>query len=108
MPQKFLWPPIERIIHILGLAMALDILRNRWEECVLSFYGLSLEALFAIMNSIACILHDIFPKQLRSKRRGSDGYTGLVKVWRVGGVPLSPRGLRATPHEGSFCVTERN
>ena len=52
--------PIARITPIWEVFMAPGICKNRLETCVFPVYGPSLEALFAIMRSTACILDDIF------------------------------------------------
>ena len=43
-----------------GAAFGTWNLQNRLEKYVFSVYGPALEASFAVMYSIACILHDIF------------------------------------------------
>ena len=59
--QKELLRPSNRTDYThFGALNATWKLQNRWDKCVFLVYGPSLEALFAIICSTACILHDIF------------------------------------------------
>ena len=59
-PKELPRPPDRTDYTYFGALYRTWNLQNRWEKCVFLVYAPSLEALFAIMCSTACILHDIF------------------------------------------------
>ena len=72
--------PFARITHILGLFIAPGIWSNRWEKYVFLVYASSLEALFAILCSTACILHDIFTFSQCFRHHFAEKWTLLSEV----------------------------
>ena len=54
-------PPVRTDYTYFGPLYRTWNLQNRWEKRIFIVYAPSLDALFAIWCSTACILHDIFP-----------------------------------------------
>ena len=59
-PEELPRPPVRTDYTYFGALDRTWNLQNRCEKCVFLVYAPSLEALFAILCSTACILHDIF------------------------------------------------
>ena len=77
MPGRASPPPRSHGLHLLYRTWNLQ---NRWEKFVFLVYAPSLEALFAILCSTACILHDIFTFSQCSRHHFAEKWTLLSEV----------------------------
>ena len=79
-PEELPRPPARTDYTYFGPLYRTWNLQNRWEKCVFLVYAPSLEALFAILCSTACILHDIFTFSQCFRHHFAEKWTLLSEV----------------------------